>query len=378
MRRIPITARPDWQTKVEKLGFVFHTTAETPYWDETACYHFSAKEIDAIERATNDLHALALNAIQHIIDHDRFAEMKIPNELIPLIISSWEQDHPTLYGRFDLAYSSQGEIKLLEYNADTPTSLLEAAVIQWYWLQEVFPEKDQFNAIHEKLIEAWKWMKDNILCDTLLHFASLDNIEDEITVAYMMDTALQAGINTNRILLNDIGWNHQTSRFVDLENRSMISVFKLYPWEWLVHDPFWPKLQEHFAKMIWIEPAWKILLSNKGLLPILWECCPDHPLLLEAYFDAPGHMAEYVKKPLFSREGANITLTTSTATYETDGEYGEEGFIYQASAPVATFENHYPILGSWIVGDTACGMGIRESTTPVTDNLSRFVPHYFT
>ena len=377
MKRIPVTVRPDWQKKVEALGFIYHTVNGAPYWDETVCYQFSANEIDAIERATNDLHALCLDAVQHVIDHQRFAQMGIPEELEPLITASWEQDHPTMYGRFDLAFNGRGQIKLLEYNADTPTSLLEAAVIQWHWLQDVFPEKDQFNSIHEKLIDAWKWMKESILCDTLLHFASLEDVEDEITVAYMMDVASQAGITANRILLKDIGWDNNIRRFVDLENRPMVSVFKLYPWEWLVRDAFWPHVQDHFARMIWIEPAWKIVLSCKGILPILWELHPDHPLLLEAYFDNPHGMTEYVTKPLFSREGANVTITSAEGVFATDGEYGEEGYIYQALAPATNVEGYFPVLGSWIIGDTACGMGIRESDTPITNNQSRFVPHFF-
>ena len=37
----------------------------------------------------------------------------------------------------------------------------------------------------------------------------------------------------------------------------------------------------------------------------------------------------------------------------------------------------YPVLGSWVIDGTAAGIGIRESATPVTDNLSAFVPHLF-
>jgi glutathionylspermidine synthase len=303
--------------------------------------------------------------------------MGVPKELRPLIESSWEQDHPTIYGRFDLACDLEGQIKMLEYNADTPTALLEAAAVQWRWLEETRPEADQFNAIHERLIDAWKWMKENVLFDSTLHFASLEDIEDEVTVLYMMDVASQAGVQTNKILLNDIGWDETNRRFVDLENRPITSIFKLYPWEWLTTDSFWPHLRNHFSETIWIEPAWKTLLSCKGILPILWEINPDHPLLLEAYFNDPGGMKEHVRKPLFSREGANITITTSNGTISTEGDYGEEGCVYQAFARTAEFDGHYPIIGSWIIGDEACGIGVRESDTPITDNRSRFIPHFF-
>ena len=59
-------------------------------------------------------------------------------------------------------FDGTGPAKLLEYNADTPTSMFEAAVFQWTWLEQaiernIIPKRaDQFNSIHERLIEAWK------------------------------------------------------------------------------------------------------------------------------------------------------------------------------------------------------------------------------
>ncbi len=377
MERTRIPERRDWREKVEALGFIFHTVNGEPYWNEKACYRFSAGQIDAIEQATNDLHAMCLTAVEYALANERLAQMGIPDYLAPLIAASWEQDHPTIYGRFDLAYDGQHPPKMLEYNADTPTSLLEAAVIQWQWLEEVCPRADQFNSIHEKLIDAWRWMKDHALQGEMLHLASLDGVEDEITVAYMMDAASQAGIETRRIVMKDIGWDEGRGAFVDLEGSVIKDIFKLYPWEWMAADAFWPKVHDSYERMRWIEPAWKTVLSSKGILPILWELYPGHPLLLEAYFDDPGGMEEHVRKPLFSREGANVTMTSRNGTLETGGDYGGEGHIFQALASLPNFDGHYPVLGSWIIGDAACGMGIRESRTPITGNESCFVPHCF-
>jgi glutathionylspermidine synthase len=141
---------------------------------------------------------------------------------------------------------------------------------------------------------------------------------------------------------------------------------------------------QHIAKTdtVWIEPAWKMLLSNKGILPVLWELYPRHPYLLEAHFDGPGLMSQWVKKPLLGREGANITLHRfGKDDIETGGDYGAEGFVYQDAAPLASFDGLYPVIGSWVVGheegNAAAGMGIRESDTPITGNTSRFVPHLF-
>ena len=128
--------------------------------------------------------------------------------------------------------------------------------------------------------------------------------------------------------------------------------------------------------MQWIEPIWKMLFSNKGLLAILWEMYPNHELLLEAHLDGPGDMKNYVRKPLLSREGANIAVVRDGQTEYTYGEYGAEGFVYQALAPIPNLGGNYPVLGSWIIADQGpAGMGIREDRSRITGDRSRFVPH---
>src|SRR5687768_8948142 len=160
MRRITIEPRPDWKRKVESLGLLFHTTEDKAYWNEAAYYDFAASEIDLLERATNELHEMCLKAVDYVIDNNRFRDLAIPDKAVTPIKTSWEMEPPAIYGRFDLAYDGQRPPKLLEYNADTPTSLLEAAVVQWHWLQERYPDSDQFNSIWDGLVDKWKHLKD--------------------------------------------------------------------------------------------------------------------------------------------------------------------------------------------------------------------------
>jgi glutathionylspermidine synthase len=121
-----------------------------------------------------------------------------------------------------------------------------------------------------------------------------------------------------------------------------------------------------------------MLLSNKAILPVLWEMFPGHPNLLPASFE-PGRFAtDYVKKPLYSREGANVSINARGESIEAPGEYGEEGFIWQAYHPLPRFGANHCVIGSWIVGSEPAGIGIREDDSPITRNTSRFVPHYFT
>jgi glutathionylspermidine synthase len=375
MRRIASSPRPNWQSKVEEAGLTWHTGTQA-YWNESAFYEFTAKEVDTLEAATNELETMSLEAAQHIIDNKLYSKMGIPEAAVPLIESSWEAEPPSLYGRFDLAYDGTGPPKLLEYNADTPTSLLEAAVVQWYWLQDLFPKRDQFNSLHERLIALWKELTP-YLTGRRIDFCSMDDAEDGMTVTYLLDTALQAGLEASLFPVAEVGWNGHT--FVGPEDRPLGSVFKLYPWEWLVHEEFGKHLGTAMTQ--WIEPPWKMLLSNKGLLPVLWKLFPRHPNLLQASFDTPGLMMSWVKKPLLGREGANITLHQFGSDIVTEGDYGEDGFIYQEFAGLKSFDKQYPIIGSWVIGhepgNTAAGMGIRESEGPITTNTSRFVPHLF-
>jgi glutathionylspermidine synthase len=190
MRRIATRPRADWERKVTEVGLTWHS-AGGAYWNEAAFYEFTAKEVDLLESVTNEFEKMTLAAAQHIIDEKLYAKMGIPEIAIPLIESSWEAEPPSLYGRFDLVYDGVSPPKLLEYNADTPTSLLEAAVVQWYWLQDTAPKRDQFNSIHERLVALWKELTP-YLPGARIHFCSLDDAEDGMTVTYLLDTAKEA------------------------------------------------------------------------------------------------------------------------------------------------------------------------------------------
>ena len=349
-------------------------TPEEPYWNESAFYEFSAHEVEVLEQATNNLAEMALEAGQFIIDNKLYPRMAITEIAIPLIEASWEAEPPSLYGRFDLAYDGSGTPKLLEYNADTPTSLLEAAVIQWYWLEDTHAGSDQFNSIHERLIAKWTELAAH-LPRRHVDFCSADDIEDRMTITYLLDTAQQAGLTASEFLIEEIGWDGE--QFLAPDGRPLTTAFKLYPWEWMMREDFGKHLTS--SAVIWIEPAWKMLLSNKALLPVLWQLYPGHPNLLPANWSEPPQSESWVKKPLLGRQGANVTLHHPQSDLVTDGGYGEEGFVYQEFAALTSFDGKYPVIGSWVIGhepgDMAAGIGIRESDTPITTNLSQFTPH---
>lgn len=379
MKRENLTPRPDWQRQFESLGFTYHSI-DGLYWDERYAYRFTAAQIDAVDDATAELHQMALQAVEHVISRERLAQFAIPEPFWALVEESWRDKEFSLYGRFDLSWDGQHPPKMLEYNADTPTGLVESSVAQWYWLQDVHPQADQFNSIHEKLIAQWQKLDRDYCARGLLHFVSVGGHEEDVgNLAYLRDTAIQAGFATKQFAIEQLGWDETQREFVDPMDVKIDNLFKLYPWEWLCRDAFGKYLRERTMRII--EPAWKMVLSNKAILPVLWELFPGHPNLLPAFFEPWNIEGDFVKKPLYSREGENISIYAGGEVLSEPGRYGAEGYIYQAFAPQPLFDDGitpaYASVGSWVVGDEPAGIGIREDATLITKNTSRFVPHYF-
>jgi glutathionylspermidine synthase len=381
MRRLTVTPRAGWRETVRSQGMLHSDTIledgqTLPYWDESACYEFSAGEVLALEEQTEQLHRMCLAAAEHVVSANRFADFGIPAWAAEAVGRSWREKPPSIYGRFDLWYDGTSPPKLLEYNADTPTSLLEAGIIQWFWLTDTRPGLDQWNSIHEKLVAAWERQGPEFAPGPV-HFAWSnleETFEDLMTVGYLADTAHQAGLDVRVVPMLDIAWDGR--RFRDSAGDPITTIFKLYPWEWMLAEPYGKVALEPGTPTNWLEPAWKLLLSNKALLAILWELFEGHELLLPAYLGEPRGLTEYVAKPLLGREGANVQIVTPDLKMGTEGIYGAEGWCYQEFRALPSFDGQHPVLGSWVIDGEAAGLGIRESASLITDNHARFIPHY--
>ena len=363
MERRTCVPRAHWQSRVEALGFDFHSLNGT-YWVEDAYYAFEAAEVDRIEDAANELHRMCLHAVAEVVARGDYHLLGLDARAATLVERTWKAGEGALYGRMDMAYDGHGALRLHEYNADTPTSLFEAAVVQWHWLEDTGVLPDQFNLIHERLVERWRQL---LPVGSHVHFSgALASPEDAATVEYLQATCQQAGYPAQLLDMSDIGWREG---FVDLADRSIEHAFKLYPWEWMMEEPF----AEHLihATTRWIEPAWKQVLSNKSLLPLLWSMFPGHPNLLPASHDPRDLVGPVVGKPRFGREGEGVFFADRGV------HFGEHGMVYQARAPLFEQAGRHALLGVWLVGEEAVGMGIREDEGLITRDTSRFVPHGF-
>ena len=289
---------------------------------------------------------------------------------------------------------------MLEYNADTPTGLLEAALIQWYWHEDVHLKAgmtgiDQWNGLHEELIAQWKRIDDHLgerhgVRPHMYHFAYTDaddSGEDLMTTGYIMDTAVQAGLKSKLVEMKQIGLDRENARFTDEGNLHLEAIFKLYPWEEMVFEEFGSAICS-LKPDYWFQPAWTMFLSTKALSAALWHLYPNHANLIPTYMypddararhDTMG-MPEYVIKPLHAREGANIELHGEGRHIVQPGGWGVEGYVIQKFCRLPDFPgsdhpHNRPVLGTWMVGEECYGLGIRESDGPVTDYYCRFVPN---
>ncbi len=403
MQKITLPERPHWRDHAQEVGFTFADMHGEPYWDETSAYAFTLEQIETdLEDPATALHAMCREAVAEIIASERLMEqLAIPEAHRDLLAESWRQGDPEIYGRFDFAYDGQGPAKLLEYNADTPTSLYESAAFQWQWLEDQLEAgvlaagSDQFNGIHEALVARFSEVFE---ADSDLHFTAVaGNPEDYGTVEAMGWAAREAGLGAHYCDLDKIGLS-EDGQFLDDEDRRIAVLFKLYPWEDLLRDDY----ANHIAGSgcLFLEPAWKALLSNKGLLPVLWQMFEGHPNLLPAFFEADiadakgGDSASsaafaraerqlnvgQVRKPILSREGASVSILKSGEVIEQskNTDYAEHPRIVQAYAPLPQFDGFRPVVGAWIIGQACAGIGIREDRSRITQDLSRFKPHYIT
>lgn len=377
MKRLAQVPRSNWQHKVEELGLIWHSDADGAYWDESACYSFTLAEIETIEDATEECYRLYRAAGERIVGDTRLLSLcGIPTAFHEAVRASWRGGVPALdYGRFDFGYGSSGPPKLFEFNCDTPTAMLETAIVQWEWKEEVFPGSDQFNSLHEKLLARWQGLATRLpgQCAWFTHTAD-DAHEDTITTTYMRDIAEQAGLTTLAVLIDQIGIDAE-GRLVDQDDYVITALFKLYPWEWLASEAFGERALPRLTETNWLEPVWKMLWSNKAVLAVLWEMFPGHPNLLPAAFDPHAMRGDYVSKPVHAREGANVEIVAAGKLIDrSGGQYSRNRLVFQQLYPLRNFGRGYPVLGSWVVAGEAAGLGIREDGL-ITGNRARFIPH---
>ena len=355
LTNVLVRPREEREKWCENLGFTYHTDHDDrPYWFDDALVLFSRNQIDCLEQTVNELHRLCLDLVDKVIsDTETLVRIGVPMFAIPLVRQSWKQreTEKSLYGRFDLMFNGESNPILLEYNADTPTTLVESAVIQREWLKHVFETEEKFkelprnavepskknrsinslvpqcNVLEERLISRWKEL--GLSTRDAIYFTCMrDTEEDYQTIKFLEICAQKAGFLTRVIFVDEIGYHEESGFFVDSRGYIIRVLWKLYPWEFLFYDSFGPLMVEAAlnGRIRVMEPPWKAVLSTKGILPLLYELNPSHPNLCPAAWE-PNHPSlskctRVISKPIHGREGENMSILASSTGEKSGGGSG--------------------------------------------------------
>ena len=374
---------------LESIGFVWHTDSDESSYISDELVVLSEKEAEAYYQATNTLYDMYIEAAEHVIENNLFHEIGIPFNLVDIIKESWENDvHWHLYGRFDLSGGlNNTPIKLLEFNADTPTALFETAIVQWAMLkQNGLEESSQFNTTYEALLDNFKRLvtleKDVSTFEErydgwkFLFTSIRGNSEEENTVRLLQHIATEAGFETTFAFMDDVEFDDEGIYYQD---KSYELWFKLIPWEDIaLEESDLSMILKNIIinqKAIIFNPAYTLLFQSKGLLKILWDLYPNHPLLLESAFE-PLEGQKQVKKPVFGREGGNVSILDENALelHSVDGDYANHKVLYQSYTELPTDANGDSYQAGVFYAYEACGLGFRKGGK-ILDNGSKFVGH---
>lgn len=375
---------------LESIGFGWHTDLDGSRYISNELVSITQDEAEAFYEATNELYDMYVAAAEYVINNDLFHELGIPFNLVDIIKASWENDvHWHLYGRFDLAGGVDGKpIKLIEFNADTPTSLFETAIIQWAMLKfNNLDEAAQFNDAYEALVENFKRLitleEDTSRFDEyyegwkILFSSIAGSSEDENTTRLLEAAARDAGFECDFAFASEVSFDDENGIFWNGQNWEYW--FKLIPWEMIAIDEsdlaLIIKNIIKNQKAIILNPAYTLLFQSKGIMKILWDLYPNHPLLLESSFE-PLNGKKQVKKPFLAREGANVSIINSDGSIEiqNDGEYANGKFLYQEFADFAKDENGDSYQAGMFFAFEGCALGFRKGKD-IIDNYSKFVGH---
>ncbi|CAA6821546.1 MAG: Similarity with glutathionylspermidine synthase (EC, group 2 [uncultured Sulfurovum sp.] len=375
---------------LESLGFVWHTDTDETSYISNQLVVLTEDEAEAYYEATNALYDMYVEAAEHVVENDLFHEIGIPFNLVDVIKESWENDvHWHLYGRFDLAGGVDGKpIKLLEFNADTPTALFETAIIQWAMLKKNnLEEESQFNGLYEALVDNFKrlvTLEEDVSTFeerydgwNFLFTSVRGNSEEENTVKLLQHIADEAGFQTEFAYIDDIEFSEEDG--IEYNETSYELWFKLIPWEDIaLEESDLAMILSNIIKnqkAIIFNPAYTLLFQSKGLLKVLWDLYPNHPLLLESSFE-PLEGQKQVSKPIFGREGGNASILDENAleVESVGGDYANHKILYQAYTELATDTQGDSYQAGVFYAYEACGLGFRKGGK-ILDNMSKFVGH---
>ncbi|NEM97158.1 glutathionylspermidine synthase family protein [Pontibacter burrus] len=386
--RIAVRLEPhsgDVETAVRGLGWDWCVEDGCANYVPGEAVIINEQDADALLEAADTLYDMMLQSVPDELPDAFLNVLGIPQNLWQLVRHSWNDDrHWHLYGRFDLAQTPEGP-KLLEFNADTATSIPETAVVQWASLAAAGKnDANQYSGLYEALVEQFKtWrMMNNDLAPALLLTYIGGSAEDETNCAVLAQAATEAGFDTHLCPIEEVNISTQGAergvwaQIGQEQWQQFPFLFKLLPWEQIAWEE--PELCESLTQLVRsrnvviANPAYTLLFQSKGMLAWLWKAYPYHPLLLEA--DLAPLRDKYIRKPYFGREGQSIEVVDKVPVTKMEGEYDQQQQVYQRWCDLPQDNKGYTYQAGVFWAGEGCAIGFRREKGIIT-NLSQFVPH---
>ncbi len=305
--------------------------------------------------------------------------------MIDLICYSFEAKQTHLIGRFDFAGGLEGlPLKLLEYNADTPTMVPESSIIQ-----EAFHSGDQFNSLYRLLEVAFNRLsifegnRHKSLLATSLRFE-----EDASNAGLILNAAAMEGFEVAYADLPDIEFAPNEGMFADIGNGESAKfdfLYKMVPWEFICFEE--PGLLDVLHNLITndllyvLNPPYSIVYQSKIFLDYVSKLHRKSYLLRSSLNAKDFRGYKHVEKGSFGRLGENITIfdERGDSIEKTDGDFGHFKKVYQEFAELYKDEyGEYYQLGMFNVNGHAAAISFRRGEKLIIDDDCQFIPHFKT
>jgi glutathionylspermidine synthase len=385
MQRITIEPRQGWSAEASSR-YSWHTPTATPGWHEDVYYKLTPDEAEELRTTAERCHRLVDTTVERAIRERLWPIIGIEQAIGDKIKAAWDDELPGLLSRIDFIYEA-GFYKMIDYNAESTTGLMEASILQKLWRDAQFPNVRQFNDIHPALVQR---LNDTRIgrTDNRFHVTADSAVADATeTVRYVGACAQEAGYRVAYYPLGDTGV--QDEWFYDMTvnpAQPLVMVYKCYPWEGFVTDRIggdgpnaghlYLDHVNHKRGSWWLEPIWRMAYQCNGLLPLVWETFVDDFNLLNTSRAQGDVGPRFVRKPVWARDSMNIQVQLDgKIVSETVGERDAESYIYQTYGESTPIDGHYTVFSVWLVRNTAVGLGIREGTDPIVRSNGRFAPH---
>lgn len=398
MKRVSVSLRDDADNKAFESG-VFKAERSLPNgeiyrtWDESSAYIITRNEVDTIlDKAVNIVN-MGREAVDFLLDGE-WGTLGLPIPVFEYARNSFDDQEIELFTRYDFAYLGNGQIKLVNIEADAPSLLVETAEAQRKWLWDKFAQKakqhkvTQLNSIPEMTKSAFGQLY-KMSPEGNFHILDSESTRGKewFASSYIKNLAEKAGWDIGRVRLKDLSWDNQQKRWEDHAENKINGVYKQLPWDMLFDHMLMREIVAHSQNLERIfEPAWKTILSSRAIMPALHELYPRSALISPASLSRSKKLGEdIVAAPMLRSASRNEVGTLKGRRFTAWGEdikdfRNQKSMIYRKLEIPKRFKDsngggQFTYLSIFTVAGNIAGLGIQETKLPLLGQHSTFKPH---